>query len=183
MATTVELLTAEQYAQLPDTGRPTELYRGEVREMNPPDVRHGYVCAQTAHLLRNFLDPRQLGRIVSNDAGIITTRNPDTVRGGDVAFYSFRRVPPGDLPRGYVNVSPDVVFEVLSPSDRWSDVLLKVGEYLHVGVQTVVVLDPDAESAQVFYPDRRTIALSAADELHLAAIAEDCRFRVRQFFE
>ena len=90
-ATIPLLLTAEEYARL-DVDHPTELVRGVVQHMPPPRSRHGQVCSNIIWLLRSFCEPRQLGHILSNDAGVITEREPDTVRGGDVIFYDYRRV-------------------------------------------------------------------------------------------
>src|ERR671927_217932 len=99
MATAVEpLLTAEQYARLPDTGVPTELVRGKVVEMNVPTPRHGQICSKVDRLVGNFADEHRLGHVVVNDSGVVTERDPDTVRGADAAFYSYARVPPGPLP-------------------------------------------------------------------------------------
>src|SRR5215475_1641950 len=106
-----DLLTAEEYLQLPDRGIPTELIRGRVVEMNVPAPRHGEICVNTVTLLHTHIRTNKLGRLVSNDGGIVTERGPDTVRGGDVAFYSYARIPPGPLPRGYLTVVPELVFE------------------------------------------------------------------------
>ena len=65
---------------------------------------------------RQFCDEHNLGHVVSNDSGVVTERDPDTVRGADVAFYSYGRVPPGPFPRGYLAVAPELVFEVRSPT-------------------------------------------------------------------
>ena len=46
------LLTAEQYAELPDDGRPTELVRGRIVETDMPNPRHGEVCANVVYLLK-----------------------------------------------------------------------------------------------------------------------------------
>ena len=40
-----------------------------------------------------------LGRVVTNDSGIVTQRDPDTVRGADVAYYSYARLPKGGSTR------------------------------------------------------------------------------------
>src|SRR5207244_1669587 len=128
------LLTAEEFARLPDRGRPTELVRGRIVEMNVPFPRHGQVCGQTAYLLKDYLRTDDRGQVVTNDSGVITERDPDTVRGGDVCFYSYTRVPKGPLPQGYLSVVPDAVFEVRSPDDRWSKITAKVAEYLNAGV-------------------------------------------------
>ena len=49
-------------------------------------------------ILGNHVYDNDLGRVLSNDSGVITERGPDTVRGADVCFYSFVRVPKGPLP-------------------------------------------------------------------------------------
>ena len=155
MATATALLTAEEYAALSDDGRPTELVRGVVVPMNVPTPRHGEICVRTILILQQYLDSHPLGRLVCNDAGVITERDPDTVRGGDVAFYSYARTPQGPLPRGYLAVSPELVVEVRSTGDRWRQIHVKVGEYLEAGVTLVCVLDQQTESATSSIPTRR----------------------------
>ena len=86
MTTTTALLTAEQFRLLPDDGVPRELVRGRVIQMSLPSPRHGYYCGNVAGILRDHVKSRKLGRVVTNDAGVITERDPDTVRGPDVAY-------------------------------------------------------------------------------------------------
>ena len=90
---------------------------------------------------------------MSNDSGVITERDPDTVRGADVSFYSYERLPKGPIPSGYLSFPPNLIVEVRSPDDRWRDLLTKVNEYLAVGVTCVIVLDPEPRSAHVFHAD------------------------------
>src|SRR5207249_472230 len=111
-----KLLTAEEYLRLPDNGQPTELVRGKVVSVNVPTPRHGQICGQVAYLLRRFLEDHDVGHVVCNDSGVLTERDPDTLRGADVAYYSYQRVPRGPLPAGYLPVAPEVVFEVRSPT-------------------------------------------------------------------
>ena len=176
-------VTAEEYLLTPDNGRPTELVRGEIVPMNLPPPRHGEICSQVSFYLRLYLRQHPVGRVVSNDAGVITSRDPDTVRGPDVAYYSHRRVPPGPLPPGYLRVAPEIVFEVRSTTDRWADVLSKVGEYLRAGVLVVGVLDEQTHTLQVSSPDELPRTLSEDEDLTLPGVLEDFRVGVRQFFE
>lgn len=182
MTVAAALLTADQYRLLPDDGRSTELVRGRVVEMPPTTPRHGEVCCQAAYLLRRHLEGDPRGRVVTNDSGVVTERDPDTVRGADVAYYSYSRVPRGPLPQGYLSVPPELVFEVLSPRDRWRDVLAKVTEYLDAGVSVVCVLDPAHETAYV-YTDAPPRQLNAADEFSLPDLLGEFRVPVRRFFE
>src|SRR5262249_14522275 len=145
--------------------------------------RHGQICGQIAYLLRRFLEDHPLGHVLTNDSGVVTERDPDTVRGPDVAFYSFARVPPGPLPRGrYLDVVPEIAFEVRSPGDRWGEIQTKVGEYRRAGVNVVCVADDPTERVHVFDDDGNHI-LAGDDELAFATVLPGFRVAVRRFFE
>ncbi|MBI1915190.1 MAG: Uma2 family endonuclease [Planctomycetes bacterium] len=183
-APTEKLLTAEEYRLLPDDGRPTELIRGRVVEMNMPAPRHGYFCANITEVVSGFVRQHDLGRVMSNDSGVVTHRGPDTVRGADVCYYSYLRLPKGPLPEGYLPVTPELIFEVRSPTDRWSQVIAKVGEYLNAAVLVVCVLDPQTETLTVYHADEIQRVLTADDELSLPdLLGPDSRVPVRRFFE
>ena len=184
MATATSILTAEEYMALPDSfDGPTELVKGVLITMTPPPPRHGEICGQLVYLPRRYLEDHPLGRVVCNDSSMLTERDPDSVRGPDIAFYSYERVPKGPLPRRLLPVSPEAVFEVRSPSDRWSELHTKVGEYLTAGVKAVCVLDDDTRTMHVFYADREPQVLKAEDEFTLPDILADFSVKVARFFE
>ena len=182
-ATAQALLTAEEFGRRPDPGYPEELVRGRIIRMPPPKPRHGQICGQAVYLLRRFLEEHDLGHVLCNDSGVITQRGPDTVRGADVAFYTFARVPKGPLPTEYLGVAPELVLEVRSPGDRWPAVLAKVAEYLNAGVLVVGVLDDESRTAHLFYADRPGRILGPDDELGLPDLLGDVRVPIRRFFQ
>jgi Uma2 family endonuclease len=178
------LYTAEEFGRRADPGYPEELVRGRIVAMPPPGRRHGQVCNKIGLIVGNYADEHDLGHVLSNDSGVITEREPDTVRGADVCFYSYERVPKGPLPPGYLDVPPDIIFEVLSPEDRWSKVLGKVLEYLDAGVQLVVVADPERRQLHLFRSDEPTRILTDQDELTLpGGLLGEFRVPVRRFFD
>jgi Uma2 family endonuclease len=179
----LELMTAEQFGQRPDPGYPEELVEGRVVAMPPPDRKHGYFCGQAYYIVRLFVAEHELGRVMSNDSGVVTERDPDTVRGADVAYYSYARLPKGPLPTGYGPEVPELVIEVRSAHDVWREVLEKVAEYLRAGVLAVVVLDPEPQTAHVFGAVAPPRTLGPDDELVLPGILEGFRVRVGKFFE
>jgi Uma2 family endonuclease len=181
VSTTV-LMTAEEYARRPDSGYPDELVRGRIVPMTVPDRRHGQICSTVVHILASFNDQHDLGHVLSNDSGVITERGPDTVRGADVAFYSFQRLPRGPLPRAYRPEMPELIVEVRSKSDRWPRLLAKVAEYLNAGVSVVVVLDDEESRAHIFTSDRNQI-LGGDEELTSPEILPGFSVAVRRFFE
>ncbi len=177
------LLSAEEFARRRDAERPEELVRGRIVLMPMPKPRHGYLCNKAGRLLGNYCEEHHLGWVFNNDTGVVTERGPDTVRGADVAFYSYARLPEGDLPDRYPDVAPDLILEVLSPSDRWPQVLAKVAEYLAAGSTVVVVLDDSRRIAHVFFADSTTRMLGVEEELALPGVLEGFRVEVRRFFE
>jgi len=184
MATATSLMTAEEYMALPDSfDGPTELVKGELVTMTPPRPRHGEVCFRIAHFLGIYLDNHPIGRVLTNDSSMITERGPDTVRGPDVAYYSYERVPKGPLPDGLLPVAPDLVFEFRSPSDRWSEIHTKVAEYLNVNVKAVCVLDDETRTIHVFFADGKPQILTVDDDFAVPEILGEFRVKIDRFFE
>jgi len=177
------LLTADEFRRLPDDGTPRELVRGKVVQMNLPAPRHGQICVKIVRILSRYLDQHDVGHLVSNDSGVVTERKPDSVRGVDVAFYSYERVPRGPFPEGYLSVAPELVFEVLAPTDRLGEVRSKAMEYLEAGVSTVCVVDPGRQEIHAYnneIPDR---VFKVDEELTVPEVLVEFRAPVRSIFE
>ncbi|MFV0446691.1 MAG: Uma2 family endonuclease [Planctomycetaceae bacterium] len=117
-----------------------ELVRGQVRESKYETALHGMVCANVACQLSNWSRRCRNGITIGNNPGIITERNPDTVRGPDLLWYRPLREPGLNEMDGWLETPPVLCVEVLSPSDQWGDVLRKVAEYLKSGVEEVWIL-------------------------------------------
>ena len=183
MSVAEKLLTAEEFARLPDNGQPCELVRGKIVWMNVPKPTHGYVCSNIVGILRQYARSKRLGRVLCNDSGVITERGPDTVRGADVAFFSFDRLPKGPLPSSYPKVAPELVFEVLSPDDRWSKVLEKIAEYLNAGVLVVCAVDPELQKVHVYRSESEVEVLTKDQKLVVPEVFPRFAVRVREFFE
>ena len=164
---TEKLVTAAEFLALPDDGRRTELVRGKIIEMPPTQWVHGKVCLALASILSKYIDQFDLGHGSVNDSGVVTEENPDTVRGTDAAFCSFSRIPKDALPVGYWPESPEIVFEVLRPSDRPGKTLTKVTEYLDAGVIAIVVIDPEDYQVHVNAKDQPPRTFSYHDSLDL----------------
>jgi Uma2 family endonuclease len=147
-------LTAEQFFWLPtDARRHRELIRGEVTLMAPAGFDHGLVAAALVRHLHAFAAEAGLGVVLSSETGFTISRDPDTVRAPDAAFVRADRVPPPGARSRFVELAPDLVVEVVSPSDRASDVLAKALAWVDAGVRLVWVADPAVRSVTVHGPD------------------------------
>jgi Uma2 family endonuclease len=153
MATVTEkLLTAEEFARLPEPadGSEEELVKGVVVSVPVPGFNHGYIQANVGDLLLGYVRAHRLGHVTLG-TGLITERNPDTVRGPDVAFWSAERIPlDRPVPQGYPEVAADLAVEVLSPDDRLRKVREKLREYFTGGVRMVWVVDPENRTVTVY---------------------------------
>ena len=89
-----KLITAEEFARMPDPpgGSKQELVRGVIVTIPPPGFRHEECQVNIAARLQAFAKEKRLGR-VTVESGMVTERGPDTVRGPDIAFWSFDRLP------------------------------------------------------------------------------------------
>lgn len=175
------LLTAEEFGRLPDPpdGSKQELVKGVIVTMPPPKAIHGIVQAEIAALLRDVIRPKRLGWIVT-ESGAVLDRDPDTVRGPDVAFYSIARQP--TVPDDYFEVAPDLVVEVLSPDDRRSRVRAKIREYIDAGVRLVWLVDPESRTVLEYRGSLRGTEYDEADTLTGADVLPEFSCRVADFF-
>ena len=159
-----QLITAEEFGQMlnPADGTRQELVKGEIIAMPPVKGRHGIVASRIDRKLGNYVDVRKLGW-VAVEAGTRLERDPDTVRGPDVSFYSIDRQP--EMPDGYFEIAPDLAVEVLSPDDRRRKVREKIAESVANGVRLVWLVDPEARTVMVYSGNTRGVEYVEADTL------------------
>lgn len=151
MTTTPQTLTAEDLWRMPDTER-RELVKGELRTMAPAGFDHGAVIDNLQFLLSRHVRENHLGHVLGAETGFLLARNPDTVRGADIAFVSTARLPAGGRPLGYFPGPPDLAVEVVSPGDLAYEVEEKVAEYLQAGVPLVWIVNPPTRSVRIRRP-------------------------------
>ncbi|QDU41415.1 hypothetical protein Mal4_57820 [Maioricimonas rarisocia] len=167
--TTTTLITAEEFGQMTfDT--PVELVQGEVVELSFANARHGMVCTNVAYLLGTLERESNGTKVVACGSGVITRRDPDSVRGADLLVVTRERLPGAEVPVGYFDVAPELIVEVVSPSDRWSDVIAKIAEYLQAGVQEAWIVDPEQKRIHVYHGDAEPRMFEASAEVSSRAL-------------
>jgi Uma2 family endonuclease len=157
-----KLITGEELLAMGDIG-PCELIDGRIVPMSPTGFEHGNIEVNLSLALKAFAQQRKLGWVVSGEVGIYTRRHPDRVRGADVVFASKERLP--KLPEGFLQVAPELVVEIISPTDRWSDMRRKIDEYFAIGAQRVWVVEPENRTVLVYRSRNEMSELTEDDTL------------------
>jgi Uma2 family endonuclease len=178
-------MTAEEFyawANRPENeGRRFELVNGEVEEMPSPGEAHALVCWFVIKVLTEYIVRRGTGHLLTNDCGLIVRRNPDTVRGPDVMLFldnlTLDRARPGHTDR-----VPNLIAEVLSPSDSQTRTLRRIGQYHARGVQLVWVIAPEERTVTAYRPNEFPKLLDEQDELTGNGVLPDFSCRVADLF-
>ena len=178
------LITGDEFARRP---RPTdgsreELVHGEVVTMPPASFRHGEVATQIAVILKNFLKGKELGRAIC-ETGVRTGRRPDSVRGPDVAYWSYARLPKNRKILTYPKEPAELCVEVRSPSNTVRKLRAKVAEYLRTWVTMVWIVDPRSQSLTIYRRTGQPQILSVNDELKADDVIPGFRCTVADLFE
>lgn len=147
--TAAKLLTADDLLRLHSEGVYGELIRGVLQETMPPGERHGAIMAEITALLVVFVKRFRLGRVTTGDVGVWIERDPDTVRGPDIAFFSTERIQAGPPLPGYSVAIPDLVVEIVSPNDKSHEIYDKARMWLSHGVRLVWVVKPETRTVEV----------------------------------
>ena len=99
--------------------------------------------------LNNYLDTNRIG--VATGADGMTRLFGDTVRGPDVAFVAWNRMPDGRIPTVPIpDLVPNFVIEVLSTSNTYAEMSRKRREYFHAGVEILWMVDHRTRTVTVF---------------------------------
>ncbi len=155
-------MTFAQFEQMPDDGHRYELRNGEPIEVPPPIHRHFLI----QHRLRRLLEARV------GSAGMVETEwgfrpTPEyEYRRADVAFVSQDRVD-GVSPDGHLAGAPELVIEVLSPSNRRGKIAVTQRLCLENGCREFWAIDPKRRVVTVSTPDGATRLYGDGDRIPL----------------
>ena len=157
-------MTAEELLEMPDDGFRYELVRGELVKMPPAGFYHGVTGNRLNRSLSNYVYENELGEVCMAETGFLLERSPDHVLAPDAAFVRREQVESAGEFEGYFPGPPDLAVEVISPSDRLTEVADKVAEWLAAGTRMVVVVNPRNRTVQAHTPEGVT-ELTEADTL------------------
>jgi Uma2 family endonuclease len=167
-----------------DDGDLYEIIDGQKIYPPPPSVLGCWIASQLSVSLGRYGTQGNLGRTFC--FGLLHLPLPeDRNRRPDVAFVSYDRWAKGrPLPEddNAWDVLPNLVVEVVSPTDLAEDLQEKVGEYFRAGVTLVWVVYPRARQVQVYESLSSIRGLSRADELDGGTVLPGFRLPLTELF-
>lgn len=183
MVRTRQATTAEELARMPTgRGQRFELLNGELRAMAAAGFLHGQTVALATGLLWTVLQSRNLGILVGAETGFMLHRDPDHVRAPDVGFVAHEHLSGHSEIAGFLELAPDFAVEVVSPTDRWSDVTSKAQDWLDHGTRVVWIIDPGSRAVEIWRADGRIDRRRGNGEVDAEPVLPEFRCRVPELF-
>ena len=176
-------VTAEELLKMHSRGIKGELIRGVFCETMAAGRKHGVTAMTLGAFIITHVRPRRLGQVMGSDAGVLIEREPDTVREPDVAFISAERLPLDSDPPGYLEIPPDLVAEIISPTDRPAEVNDKTIMWLNLGVRMVWEVYPETREVLVHRPGMRFVVLTEHDTLDGGDVLPGFSIPVSEIFD
>ncbi len=162
--TITHLITARELEAMGSDAR-FELIQGALHEMSPSSFNSSRVLTRIALAIGGHVEAHRLGAVTFAEAGFIVEKNPDTVVAPDVAFVQQDRMHLAPKGRGFFPACPDLIVEVISPTDEPLDIRRKQALYERIGIPLVWWIDPDRRTATIYKPGHPTQHLNDTDSL------------------
>jgi Uma2 family endonuclease len=180
---TIEPVTAEQLMEISqDDAHRYELMQGDLIVMSPAGHQHGEVALLLGSAILVHARQHGLGKAYAAETGFRLTHNPDTVLAPDVSFVRTENLTPDRIVGPFMIGAPDLVVEVLSPSDTAGRTVVKVQTWLKHGAQLVWVVEPESATVTVYRPDRTGNCLRAGDSLDGEQVLPGFSYPLAQLF-
>jgi Uma2 family endonuclease len=141
----------EAYLRWEDDLTHYEIIDGEVHLLPTPILKHQLVQAKLMDRIRSYLNLNRLGELLAAPFDFVVRREPLRTRQPDLFFLSSAREAEwrDRLNEPRFEIAPDLVIELLSPSDtyqRWKE---KLQDYHQLGVREVWAVDVEAGEIEV----------------------------------
>ena len=139
--------TYDDYARLPDDGKRYEVIRGELYMSAAPRPLHQRVITRLSFFVEGFLDETGLGTAYVAPIDVILPKKLGDPVQPDFVFISRESLHLVDELN--IQGAPQLVVEVLSPSNPAHDRSLKFELYEEAGVLEYWIIDPHERSVEI----------------------------------
>jgi Uma2 family endonuclease len=153
-------LTFQAYLKLPETKQRYEIVDGVLSMPPAPTPEHQWILMEISVGLRNFVNSANLGMVLVAPVDLLIQREPLRTRQPDILYLNAQRT--GIMGRAelrglqFLEIPPDLVVEVLSPSNTRRDLEGKLEDYRKIGVLECWLVSLEAETIEVVYLSAET---------------------------
>lgn len=180
MVVTPNRMTLAEFLSRPEEEPPLEFLDGEVTPKAAPVTEHVVLQLQFRDLLDGFARPRKLARAFPE----LRESYAEASTIPDVSVYTWDRLPrsPGGGWNNDVRTPPDLAFEVLSPLQSATDVLLRCLWYVSNGGSVAIYADPAQRLVVAFRPGAEPIARIDAGSIDLGDVIPGFQLDIKELF-
>ena len=175
-------LTFEDVAGLDPDHDAGELDHGVWVPVTKNTWKHGELVANIAFLLKLWARANPGWSVSAADPGTKLSRDPDVLRGPDVAVVRADRVPTGRGADGWLDGAPDLVVEVIGDAQTVTSAIEKAGEYLAAGARVAWLVDAESGRVIVITAPDHTRVVGAAGEIEAGDALPGLRVLVADIF-
>lgn len=126
-----------------------EIINGEKKDISPTGFLHGLIEISLSEILKKHLSHK--GYVATGEVGILIQKDPLRIRGADIVYITKESYP--KPPVGILEKPPELVIEILSPTNSISEMNAKLKDYLSIGISHIVYVDPDNEITTKYKSD------------------------------
>jgi Uma2 family endonuclease len=183
MTTQTRRLTYEEYLKTPEIKARYDILDGVMTMAPAPTLGHQKILRQLFLMLHQFASEQHLGEVWFAPVDVIIQRDPLRTRQPDLLFVSNEHT---SILGDQVDGAPDLVAEILSPSNTRSDLEAKLSDYATLGVMECWLVSPEARSIEVLtLADGAWVrlAISGLGDRIQSQVLPELNLEVAQLFE
>jgi len=179
-ATTNVKFTYQDYLFLPEDKR-YEIIEGELIMVPSPGFNHQIVSGNLEFLLRQFVREKKLGIVLDAPMDVILSQ--ENVVQPDILFICKQRI--NTITEKNIQGAPDLVIEIMSPTTREKDSILKRKLYAKFGVRELWLVDLEKREIKVFTLKKANfemVGLYCEDEIPISPILPGLKIPLQEVF-
>lgn len=150
MSPIVKKLSLQEFLDSLESGDRCEFVNGEIVPKVSPKYKHSSLQLRLLLSLNQWCESFKCGRVLPEWAVVLHRRGQDWVPVPDLTYVSYERLPLEWEEDAPCPVLPELVIEIISPGQSFSEMTQKATDYLQAGVSRVWVVDNQAQSSNVF---------------------------------
>ncbi|HLO84004.1 MAG TPA: Uma2 family endonuclease [Nostocaceae cyanobacterium] len=156
-------LTLQEFLALPESDITYELIDGEAKPKMSPKRFHSRLTLALSLLLTQWSQNRS--EVGIEWAVTLKRQGKDWVLVPDLLYISYSRLSRDVIVDEACPLPSELVIEIISCDQTFSDMSAKAIDYLEAGVMRVWVVDAKSKTVTIFYPDARPQTKRNTDSL------------------